>query len=203
MADYFYSIAGNGEGMYRDRGSKFIGLALPVETEADIANAILEAKKNYHDARHHCFAYIIGKEGEFSKASDDGEPSHSAGDPILGQIRSRELSNTLVIVVRYFGGTKLGVGGLINAYKEAASLALDNAKRLKNYNSVTSQIEFRYENTSHIQKLMHDFDLKTTKEEYVEVCKFTIAIPISMADSWKKAVVELNDRGILSAFSFI
>ena len=126
MQDSFLTIGQPAEGLYKEKGSKFIGLAFPVKTEDEVKERLEETRKTYYDARHHCYAYILGHEGTQFRANDDGEPNHSAGDPILGQIRSKELTNTLVIVVRYFGGTKLGVSGLINAYKTAAALALDN-----------------------------------------------------------------------------
>jgi len=115
MKDYFYTISKGGEGFYKEKGSKFIGLAFRVRDEEEVKETLEEVKKQYHDGRHHCYAYILSEDK--LRANDDGEPNHSAGDPILGQIKSKNLTEVLIVVVRYFGGTKLGVPGLINAYK--------------------------------------------------------------------------------------
>jgi uncharacterized YigZ family protein len=128
MAVFSYrTIQAPTEGIYKEKGSKFLAFAYPVETEADVKGHLERIKKEYFDARHHCFAYMLGADRKKFRAFDDGEPNHSAGDPILGQIRSKNITNVLVIVVRYFGGTKLGVGGLISAYKTAAEDALNRA----------------------------------------------------------------------------
>src|SRR5689334_14470624 len=111
------TLKSDGKGIYKEKGSKFLGFAYPVSSESEIKERIASLKSEYFDARHHCFAWILGPEKKQFRAFDDGEPNHSAGDPILGQIRSRNLTNVLVVVVRYFGGTKLGVGGLIAAYR--------------------------------------------------------------------------------------
>ena len=117
--DTYKTIAEVSEGIYRDKGSKFIAIAMPVESELEIKNKISEIKKQYFDARHHCYAYILGYNKEAYRINDDGEPSGTAGKPIHGQLLSKDLTNILVVVVRYFGGVKLGVSGLITAYKEA------------------------------------------------------------------------------------
>src|SRR5690606_7725476 len=124
MDDGYRTIAQPAEGLYKEKGSKFIALAYPVYTEEEIKDRLAELRKKYYDARHHCYAYMLGADKSRYRANDDGEPNHSAGDPILGQIRSADLSNVLVVVVRYFGGTKLGVSGLITAYKTATADAL-------------------------------------------------------------------------------
>jgi len=116
--DTYFTIKHESEGFYKEKGSKFLAFAYPVQDEAAVKERTSELKKVYYDARHHCYAYILGHDGEQYRASDDGEPNHSAGDPILGQIKSNNLTNTLIVVVRYFGGTKLGISGLINAYKK-------------------------------------------------------------------------------------
>lgn len=128
MSEFSYTtIKAPSEGVYKEKGSKFIAKAYPVNSEEEIKQIQADLRKEYYDARHHCYAYIYGKKGQHYRANDDGEPNHSAGDPILGQIRSKNLGNVLVVVIRYFGGTKLGVGGLISAYKIATKEALDNA----------------------------------------------------------------------------
>src|SRR5690242_5641679 len=121
----YQTIEKSSDSIYKEKGSRFLAFARPVSSESDVKKVLESLRKEYFDARHHCFAWILGPEKKLFRAFDDGEPNHSAGDPILGQIRSRNLTNVLVVVVRYFGGTKLGVGGLISAYKTAASDALD------------------------------------------------------------------------------
>ena len=128
LPDSYGSISRPSKAVFKDRSSKFLAFAYPVSSQEEIRDNIAKLKKEYYDARHYSYAYILGVQKEKTRAYDDGEPSHSAGDPILGQIRSRELSDTLVVVVRYLGGTKLGVSGLIKAYRTAASLALDANK---------------------------------------------------------------------------
>src|SRR5687768_4675593 len=114
-------------GEYKEKGSRFLSFSFPVQTDTEIKAHLAALKKQYYDARHHCYAWILGAEGKNFRAVDAGEPNHSAGDPILGQIRSKGLTNILVVVIRYFGGIKLGVGGLIYAYKTAAEIALRNS----------------------------------------------------------------------------
>ena len=123
---YFHTIKDSAEGLYKEKGSKFLAFAFPVTTEDEIKDCQEKIRKKYFDARHHCYAWILGADKSQLRANDDGEPNHSAGDPILGQIRSRDLTDVLVVVVRYFGGTKLGVSGLIQAYRAAAEDALNN-----------------------------------------------------------------------------
>ena len=130
--DRYSSISAPSEGLFKDNGSRFIALAFPVETEAQVKEIVAGIRKEYHDARHHCFAYRLGYKGDLWRASDDGEPSGSAGRPILGQIDSLGLSDVLVVVVRYFGGTLLGTGGLMVAYREASKEALESFFKLLN-----------------------------------------------------------------------
>lgn len=124
--DYYFTIHRSGEGVFRDRGSRFIGLAFPAEDEQAVKRILEQVRKDHPTARHHCYAYRINPLNERWRANDDGEPSSSAGKPILNQLKSMQLFNVLVIVVRYFGGTLLGVPGLIHAYREAAKLAIEN-----------------------------------------------------------------------------
>ena len=127
MPSYSYLTLQNpATGIYKEKGSKFLAFAYPVASETDIKQRVGHLKKEYFDARHHCFAWRLGIGKDHVRAFDDGEPSHSAGDPILGQIRSRGITNVLIVVVRYFGGVKLGVGGLAEAYRAAAENALSN-----------------------------------------------------------------------------
>jgi uncharacterized YigZ family protein len=158
------------EGIYKEKGSKFLAFAYPIENEQGIKPKIEYLKKEYFDARHHCFAYILGADKNKFRAFDDGEPNHSAGDPILGQIRSKELTNILVVVVRYFGGTKLGVGGLISAYKLAAEDALTKATIIEKDVVKTFTIAYDYVSTPEVMKLVKDFGLKIIDQSFADEC---------------------------------
>ena len=174
--DTYFTIKGHSKGLYKEKGSKFIALAYHVDKEENVKELLSELRKEYHDARHHCYAYVIGFKGEAWRANDDGEPSNSAGKPIHGQIISRNLTNTLVVVVRYFGGTKLGVSGLINAFRTAASEALDAARiQTKTINDIY-KISFPYEAMNDIMRMVKDDDLKLIEQDFGVNCLVTLAI---------------------------
>lgn len=154
--DTYKTIAGPAEGIYREKGSKFIALAFPVESEAQIKEKLAEIQKQYFDARHHCYSYILGPNKDAYRLNDNGEPSGTAGRPIHGQLLSKDLTNTLVIVVRYFGGIKLGVSGLINAYKTAAKDALDHATIIEKTVDVTYKVSFDYSVMNSVMQLLKD-----------------------------------------------
>jgi len=167
----YCTIQSTSEGIFKEKGSKFISLAFPVSTESGTQRVLDEVKAKYYDARHHCYAWILGMDEQNWKANDDGEPSHSAGDPILGQIRSFELTNTMVVVVRYFGGTKLGVGGLINAYKTAARVALEIAPKTSIFETTNISFVFSYDDTSIVEKLISDFEIDVLERKFTEQCE--------------------------------
>lgn len=168
--DTYLTIATPGEGFYKEKGSKFLGFAVAASTEDEVNNYLAAWRKQYYDARHHCYAYILGVEEVRSRANDDGEPNHSAGDPILGQIRSLGLQNTLVVVVRYFGGTKLGVGGLINAYKTAAMAALRDATIEEKKITQRVEIRFPYSETNEVMRKLNEMPLDITAQEFTADC---------------------------------
>ncbi len=170
MIDYFFTISKIGTALYKEKGSKFIAFAYPVTNITHINKRLEELKKKYYDASHHCYAYIVGNEGKEFRANDDGEPNHSAGDPILGQIKSLNLTNVLVVVIRYFGGTKLGVSGLIKAYKTAAEEALKNTITIKEFITSTIKLNYAYSCTNEIMKLIDTHNLIITKQEFEEKC---------------------------------
>ncbi len=180
--DTYQTIENKSQGLYKEKGSKFISLAFPVRTEEEVKEILLELRKTYHDARHHCYAYVLGFEGESWRANDDGEPSSTAGKPIHGQILSRGLTNTLVVVIRYFGGTKLGVSGLINAYKLAASDALDNANIVTLTVKNIYTIGFAYQMMNDIMKMIKDEDLSIMDQHFDTSCSITIGVRQSKAD---------------------
>ncbi len=155
-SDNYKTIKSSSQGTYKEKGSRFIALASPV-TDPDEARVIIESiRKEYHDARHHCYAYMIGIERSLWRVNDDGEPSGTAGRPILGQINSRELTNILVVVSRYFGGTLLGVSGLINAYRTAASEAINNAGVVERTLHDYYEIKFPYISMNDVMKILKE-----------------------------------------------
>ncbi len=168
--DTYLSLTKSSEGFYKEKGSKFLAFAFPVSSEEEIKEQILVLKKEYYDARHHCYAYILGKDATHYRANDDGEPGHAAGDPILGQIRSHNLTNVLIVVVRYFGGTKLGVGGLIHAYKTAAADAITNNTVVKKIITESIKIHFEYLSMNRVMKLIKDYDLKIEEQIFDNQC---------------------------------
>ena len=174
-SDQYKTIKEASEGFFKDRSSKFYAFAFPVKTEDDIAEFRAKIRKEYYDARHHCYSYIIGNDKSKFRINDDGEPSGSAGKPIHGQLLSHDLTNIIVIVIRYFGGTKLGIPGLINAYKTATKEAIANTKILtKTINDVYS-IEFEYP--------MMQTAMRFIKDENVEqiLTKFEISCYIEFS----------------------
>ncbi|MGB3469011.1 MAG: YigZ family protein [Cyclobacteriaceae bacterium] len=196
MSDHTYKIiTTQGEGFYKEKGSKFIAHAYHVADEEAIREKLEWLRKEYYDARHHCYAYILGLQQEISRANDDGEPGHSAGDPILGQIRSYGLTNTLVVVVRYFGGTKLGVSGLITAYKTAAAEALENADIVEKDIVETLELRYPYDSTNQVMRLIADHELTILSQEYLEECLVELAVKIPWINRVKAKLQLLNDTG--------
>jgi len=195
LIDHFFTISKIGNGLYKEKGSKFLAFAYPV-SDLDAINQKLETlRKEYHDARHHCYAYILGNEAKKYRANDDGEPNHSAGDPILGQIRSFKLTNTLIVVIRYFGGTKLGVSGLINAYKTAAEEALNNSIVLKQFITAPLHLTYTYSSTNEIMKLIDTYELKIIEQEFSEKCMLRATVIISRYPSLIDEIQLLIDTG--------
>lgn len=174
--DSYFTIKAVAEGIYKEKGSKFYAFAYPVSSEDEIKSCLQELKKQYYDARHHCYAYILGKDKLNYRSNDDGEPGNSAGPPILGQIRSKELTDVLVVVVRYFGGTKLGVGGLITAYKTSTQEALENAEIITKYLEKEFKITFEYPQMNDVMKLVKDFDLKILDQYFEQDCVMRLIV---------------------------
>ena len=184
----YVTIQRNAEGLYKEKGSKFLSFAMKVSSEEEVKHQLGIYRKKYFDARHHCYAYITGPEPQRIRLNDDGEPHHSAGDPILGQIQSRNLMNVMVIVVRYFGGTKLGVGGLVTAYKTAASEALSRCGVMKVIVTKSLKMEYNYDQTNDILKLVDDLDIKIAKQDYSDNCRLLGSIPISNLERFKNRI---------------
>ena len=193
MQDSFLTISSPSEGLYKEKGSKFIAISFPVESVDEVKDSLEGLRKEYYDARHHCYAYVLGHAGDEVRANDDGEPNHSAGDPILGQIKSKNLTNTLVVVIRYFGGTKLGVSGLITAYKTAAAEALDANQIIQKDITEHVTLRFPYDEMNEAMKLVKDLDLKVKGQDYDSLCIMNLEVIISQMGNLKEKVTLLND----------
>jgi len=174
--DTFLTLGKESEGLFKDRSSKFFYYAYPVSDEEEIKNRLKELRKKHYDARHHCYAWNLGVDGMNYRANDDGEPNHSAGDPILGQIRSYHLTNCLIVVVRYFGGTKLGISGLINAYKTSASSAIEENEIIEQLITAKIRINFPYADLNEVMKLVKNFDLPILSQEMSLDCTMTLEV---------------------------
>ena len=190
IKDTYNSIGSPSRGLYKDQGSRFISFAYPVETEARVKELVDALKKEYHDARHHCFAYRLGLDGSRYRMNDDGEPSSTAGRPILSQIDSAGLSDVLVVVVRYFGGIKLGVPGLIKAYKTAAQDALAQATKVEKTAAVTYHIEFDYMNMDSVMRTLKDMDIPQSGQNYGQLCSMDIRVRLSQQEELTKRLVK-------------
>ncbi|MBE0424195.1 MAG: YigZ family protein [Lutibacter sp.] len=165
-----------GDALFKEKGSKFIGYVFPIEKEDDVKKHIDELKKKHHAARHWCYAWQLGVEEKSYRVNDDGEPNNSAGNPIYGQILSKDLTNLLVVVVRYFGGTKLGVGGLINAYKTTAKLILDEAEIVNKTVNVTFQLIFEYQDMDKVMRIIKENNLEIMDQKMNLNCVFLIEV---------------------------
>lgn len=164
------------EVLFKDKNSKFFGYAYPVQNEDDIKTHLEALKKQHHSARHWCYAYQIGTERIKYRANDDGEPSNSAGQPIYGQIQSFELTNVLVVVVRYFGGVKLGVGGLINAYRTGAQMALEESNIIEKTINIDYLIRFDYKNMNKVMRIIKEKQLKIVNQTLELDCQIQISV---------------------------
>ena len=175
--DFYFTIEKPSSAEFKDRGSKFIAYAFPIETTDDFKKQLQFLKKEHPKAVHHCFAYRIGTDGNNFRSSDDGEPSGSAGKPILGQVDSRGVTNTAVIVVRYFGGTLLGVPGLINAYKTAAALALQVTPAIQKQIEIVHSIEFEYNRMNEVMMVLKQCNCSVISNEMQLFCVIKAGIP--------------------------
>jgi len=191
--DTYKTIAAPSEGIFKDKGSKFLCFAYPVETGPEAMEKVSMLKDKYHDARHFCFAYVLGFNKEQWRENDDGEPSGSAGKPIMGQITSHNLTNVIVVVVRYFGGTLLGVGGLIKAYKAAATDALSGAKVITKTIDHQYIITFGYEHMSEIMRIFRSATVKNVNYDFREICNIRFDVRISKENEILKQLAILDN----------
>lgn len=180
--DTYFTIEHNAEGRFTEKMSRFLSFAFSVDSALQAKEKIKSIAREFHDARHVCWAYMIGPERNDYLSTDNGEPSGTAGKPILGQINSRQLTNVAVVVVRYFGGIKLGTPGLIAAYREAASLALDNAGIKEVVRAQRLDIKVAYEDLDKVMRIVKDYDLVVDSQEMNLDCSLTLQVPFPVYD---------------------
>lgn len=192
IKDTYRSIAAMSEGLFKDNGSRFIALAYPVESEDEVKPIVDSLRKEYHDARHHCFAYRIGLDGARFRASDDGEPSGSAGRQILGQIDSMGLSDILVVVVRYFGGIKLGIPGLIRAYKTSTLDALQSAAVIEKVAGVSYRVRFGYMAMNDVMKVVKDLSLPQKNQQFSTDCSLDLRVRLAQQNDFCEKMSKIS-----------
>jgi len=193
QTDTYLTINEPSTGLFKEKGSKFLSFAYPVTNDKEIKDIVDSLKKEYFDARHHCYAYRLGTEKLIFRANDDNEPSGTAGKPILGQIVANDLTNVLVVVVRYFGGTLLGTAGLIHAYRNASADAISNATMIEKYVFDVYQLTFSYPQMNYVMKIIKDYDLLSFDHSFELTCTLKVKIRLSMADSMLLKLSPLNE----------
>ena len=196
IKDSYKSISSESRGLFKDNGSRFIAHAYPVETEEEVKEIVAALKKEYYDARHHVYAYRLGYMGDKFRANDDGEPSGSSGRPVLGQIDSCGLSDILVVVVRYFGGIKLGIPGLIRAYKTSTADALANAEIVEKIASKLYRVHFGYMNMNSVMKVFKDMDLVQKNQSFDMECSMDTSVRLSMVDTFLERMGDVEGCNI-------
>ena len=182
IKDSYLTIEGNAEAIFKEKSSKFLCYAYHIESEEEVSAHLEVLHKRYYDATHHCYAWRLGPFGERFRANDDGEPSSTAGKPILGQLLSREITNCLIVVVRYFGGTKLGVPGLIAAYKESAAAVLDEAIIVERTVDTRAKIDFSYMAMNEVMRIIKEEQPKIEEQIFDNLCSMTISVRNSRAE---------------------
>jgi uncharacterized YigZ family protein len=192
IRDSYKSIAAESRGLFKDNGSRFIAHAYPVETEEEVKEIVAALKKEYYDARHHVYAYRLGYLGDKFRANDDGEPSGSSGRPVLGQIDSNELSDILVVVVRYFGGIKLGIPGLIRAYKTATADAIANAEIVEKIASKMYKVHFGYMAMNSVMKVFKDMGLEQKNQQFDMECSMETKVRLSQVDTFLERINDVE-----------
>lgn len=182
FSDTYITIASPSEGIYKDRGSKFLAFAFPVKKEEEVKVHLGKLRKEHPGANHHCYAFRIGADKLLFRANDDGEPSGTGGKPILGQIQSKDLTNVLIVVVRYFGGSLLGVPGLIAAYKGAAADAIANSKIVEKQIMEVYELHFPYSAMNDVMKILKDGNLEQWDQDFQLDCKLKFSVRKNDAD---------------------
>ena len=196
MSDIFKTILSPADALYKDKGSKFFAFAVPVTSIDEVKEHLQNYRKQFFDARHVCYAFVLGAERLDYRANDDGEPSGTAGRPILGQINARNLTNVLVVVVRYFGGVLLGTSGLINAYKLSAAEALDAAEIIEVDVLETFDVLFDYPLMNEVMRIVKDCNLKVVQQDFRESCCLTLACYPSKLELIKEKFEDVYGVGV-------
>ncbi|MCO5237962.1 MAG: YigZ family protein [Chitinophagaceae bacterium] len=175
--DYYYTVEQRGSAEFKDRGSKFIACLIPLTSVSDFKKELDRVKKDFPKASHYCFAYRVGLDGNQFRTNDDGEPSGTAGKPILGAIESRQLTNVLIVVVRYFGGTLLGVPGLIAAYRSAAALVLQTVPIIQKVVEQRFRLQFDYTVLNQVMTIVKQYNCSVEEQQLQLFCSLTVGIP--------------------------
>lgn len=195
MLDEYKTIKSGGEGYYTEKRSKFLAFAHHVETVDEAMEIVKAYRKKYYDARHCCYAYMIGPDRQEFRANDDGEPSSTAGKPILGQINSHELTNILIVVVRYYGGVNLGTGGLIVAYRTAAADAIDHSEIIQRLVEEQITYDFTYPMMNSVMRVVKEMPVRIVSQHFDNTCSITLAIRKSMAEQLRARLGKLDFEG--------
>ena len=192
MTDEYKTIATNGEGYYTEKRSKFLAFAHHVETADEVKAIVARYRKEYYDARHVCYAYMLGPERKDFRANDDGEPSSTAGKPILGQINSQELTDVLIVVVRYYGGVNLGTSGLIVAYREAAADALAHSTLQTRQVEEQVKYSFAYPQMNDVMRIVKEMQPRIIEQQFDNTCEITLSIRKSEAETLRSKLAKLS-----------
>lgn len=190
--DEYRTIIGETRSTFRDKGSKFIGIALPVGTETEIKKHLEKIRKEFFDATHHCYAYVLGPDKASWRENDDGEPSGTAGRPIRGVILSSDLTNILIIIIRYYGGTKLGVSGLINAYRTCAKSALENANIMTRKVHEGYELRYRYEQMNEVMRVIKEMKAEIIFTDFGEECKLKCSIRKNDSGTFLEKIAQIT-----------
>ena len=190
--DTYRTIKGPSEGLYKEKGSKFLAFAFPVRTLDEVKSHLERLRKEYFDARHHCYAYTIGPSKEAWRANDDGEPSGTGGRPIYGQLLSADLTDTLVVVVRYFGGILLGASGLANAYKTAARDAIEHAEIIEKTIDIRYRLQFEYALMNDVMRIIKEFNLTPLNQDFNLDCRLEVEVRQSQSVRFSDAIINLR-----------
>ena len=192
FSDTYLTIEKKTDVIFKDKGSKFLFFVFPVENDVKIKEVLLQIKKEHPTANHHCYAYRLGADKLNYRANDDGEPNNTAGKPILGQIQSNDLTNILIVVVRYFGGTLLGVSGLINAYKTSAAEVIKECKIVEKFISFNYRINFPFEHLNDVMKLLKQTDCKISAQQFDNDCEISFSIRKANAEACEEKLKKLS-----------
>lgn len=192
MNDSYKTIQGTGEGYYTEKRSKFLAFAHHVESAEEVKDIVDSYRKKYYDARHCCYAYMLGADRSAYRANDDGEPSSTAGKPILGQINSKELTNILICVIRYYGGVNLGTGGLIVAYRTAAADAIAHCKIVERLVEEEVTFSFSYPMMNGVMRVVKDMDARIVTQKFELSCEVVLSIRKSLAGELRARLKQLN-----------